>query len=185
MFFLILGVIILIGIHLVPTFSSLRNGLVHRLGEGPYKGVFSVVALLGLVLMIVGKASADLVPLWQPPIWGGQTAPLIMLFAFMLIAAAYLPSNVKRFTRHPMLWGVTLWSIAHLLANGDLASLVLFGGLGAFSLFDMWSANLRGVTKSEAKYPLTKDAIVVVVGLVIYGVFVALHPYLFGVSVIS
>lgn len=184
MFLLVLGVVVLAGIHLLPSFSFLRNGLVNRLGEGPYKGVFGVVAFLGLVLIIVGKANADFVPLWQPPVWGRHVAPVIMLLAFMLLSAAYLPSNVKRFTRHPMLWGVTLWSVAHLLANGDLASVVLFGGLGAFSLFGMWSANLRGATKSTTKHPLIRDAIAVIAGLVVYGVFLVLHPYLFGVPVI-
>lgn len=185
MFLLVFGVLIFVGIHLVPTFSSLRQSLVDRLGSGGYRGMFAAAAFLGLVLMIVGKATADFVPLWEPPVWGRQVAPVLMLFAFILLAAAFMPSNVKRATRHPMLWGVTLWSLAHLLANGDLASLVLFGGLGVFSLFGMWSANMRGATKSKTKYPLMKDIIVAVVGLVVYGVFVVLHPYLFGVPVTS
>lgn len=182
---LVLGVVILVGIHLLPTFSTLRERLLARLGEGPYKGVFSLIALVGLVLVIVGKARADFVPLWQPAVWGRHTALVLMPVAFMLLVAAFLPSNVKRFTRHPMLWGVTLWAVAHLLANGDLASLVLFGGLGAFSLVAMWSANRHATTKSEEKYALTKDAMVVIAGLVAYGIFAVLHPYLFGVPVIS
>ena len=83
-----------------------------------------------------------------------------------------------------MLWGVTLWSIAHLLANGDLASILLFGSFGLFSLFNMFSANLRGAKKQQTKYAFSKDAIVIVASVVVYGILVFLHPYLFGVKVI-
>lgn len=185
MLLLVLGLLVLVTIHLVPTFSSVRESLLNRLGDAVYKAIFAAIALLGLILIIVGKSRAEFVSLWQPPVWGRHVAPVLMLIAFILLPAAYLPSNVKRFTRHPMLWGITFWSIGHLLANGDLASLLLFGGLGVFALFAMWSANLRGATRSTTKYPLTKDAIVVVAGVVVYGGFLFLHPYLFGVPVIS
>ncbi|MFQ5993802.1 MAG: NnrU family protein [Acidiferrobacterales bacterium] len=182
---LILGLVVFLGIHLVPTFSDLRQGLIQRFGERGYKGVFAAISLAGLILIIVGKGRADFVPLWQPPVWGRHIAPLLMLLAFVLLSAAYLPSNVKRFTAHPMLWAVTLWSAAHLLANGDLASLLLFGTIGLFALFDMVSANMRGDTKSKTRYALTKDVIAVAIGLVAYVVLVVLHPYLFGVPVFA
>ena len=182
---LILGVVILVGIHLVPNFTALRQRLVQRLGENPYKGVFSAISLVGLILIIVGKHKAEFVPVWQPPVWGKDVAPLIMPAAFVLLAAAYLPTNIKRFTRHPMLWGITLWAAAHILANGDLASLVLFGGLGVFSLFAMWSANLRGAARSQTRHPLKKDIIGVAAGILVYGIFLFLHPYLFGVPAVS
>ena len=83
-----------------------------------------------------------------------------------------------------MLWGVFIWSVAHLLTNGGLASLVLFGSLGAFSLFDMLSANVRGASKQETVYPIAKDAITVVAGLAAYGALLFLHPYFFGVAII-
>jgi uncharacterized membrane protein len=102
----------------------------------------------------------------------------------VLLAGAYVPTNIKRFTAHPMLWAVTVWAAAHLLANGDLASLVLFGGLGTFALVDMWSANVRGAEVVATRQPLFKDLATVIAGLVAYGVFLALHSYLFGVSVI-
>ena len=107
-----------------------------------------------------------------------------MPVAFVLVAGAYLPSNLKRYTRHPMLWGVTLWAALHLLANGDSASLLLFGGLGVYALCAMWSLNRRGVRKSDKTYPGRRDALVVVAGLVVYVAFVVLHPYLFGVPAI-
>ncbi len=182
---LVVGVVILVGIHLVPSVTALRQRLVQSLGENTYKGVFSVIALLGLGLMVVGKGMAEFVPVWQPPVWGKDVAPLIMPAAFVLLAAAYLPTNIKRVTRHPMLWGITLWAAAHILANGDLASLVLFGGLGAFSLFAMWSANLRGAARSQTRHPLKKDIIDVAAGILVYGIFLFLHPYLFGVPAVS
>jgi uncharacterized membrane protein len=185
MFLLSLGMVVFVGIHLVPTVSSLRQSLVQRLGEDRYRGIFSAIALFGLMLIILGKAQAAFAFLWHPPGWGRHVAPVLMPLAFILLAAEYMPSNLKRLTRHPMLWGVTVWSVAHLLANGDLASLVLFGGLGAFSLFDMWSKNRRGATKSNTAYPPTKDAMVLGVGFVAFGLVAIFHPYLFGVPALS
>jgi uncharacterized membrane protein len=181
---LVLGMLIFVGIHLVPTFASTRQSLIARFGAGPYKGGFAAISFIGLGLLIAGKAYADAVPLWTPPAWGRHAAMLLMLFAFILLVAAYLPSNVKRLTAHPMLFGVTLWSAAHLLVNGDLASVILFGGLGAFALFDMWSANSRGAAPSKVAYPITRDIVVVAVGLLAYVALLFLHPHLFGVRVI-
>ncbi|MBA2410978.1 MAG: NnrU family protein [Gammaproteobacteria bacterium] len=185
MLLLTLGIIVFVGVHLVPGFPALRERLAGRLGEGRYMALFSGVALAGLVLIIIGKSAADFVPLWQPPGWGRVAALLITPLAFVLLATAYLPTNIKRFTAHPMLWGVSAWAVAHLLANGDLASLVLFGGLGSFALIDMWLANRRGAEISATRQPLVKDLTALVAGLVAYGIFLTLHPYLFGVAVIA
>ncbi|MDH3692398.1 MAG: NnrU family protein [Gammaproteobacteria bacterium] len=182
---LILGVCVFVGIHLVPSFPSLRQNFVDRLGEGAYKGGFALFALVGLVIIVMGKASAEFVPIWQAPAWGRLVAMVVMLPVFILLAAANMPTNIKRFTRHPMLWGVALWSVSHLLANGDLASLILFGSFGVFAGVGMWSANLRGATKTDQVFSVTNDVTVVVVGIVAYGIFLFLHPYLFGVPVIS
>lgn len=185
MVLLVLGLAVFVGIHLVPSVPSLRQALVARLGERPYRAVFSLVSFVGLGLLIAGKANAAFVALWQPPAAGRYVAGVLMPFAFVLLAAANMPGNVKHFTRHPMLWGVTLWAGGHLAANGDLASVILFGGLGAYSLFDMWSANRRGARKSETRYPLTRDLAVVAAGLVAYVAFLLLHPYLFGVPAVG
>src|SRR4051812_19915482 len=120
MLLLVLGIIIFSGIHLVSSFPDLRQRLVNRLGEGPYKGTFAGIAFAGLLLIIIGKAIANVVPVWQPPGWGRAAALAIMPVAFILLAGAYLPNNMKRFTSQPMLWGVVIWGVAHLLANGDL-----------------------------------------------------------------
>lgn len=177
---LVIGLIVFIGIHSLPMFPALRQALLNRLELKGYKLLFSAIAALGLVLIIIGKAKADFVHVYVPPSWGRHPAMLLMLFAFILLPAAHMPGNIKRFTRHPMLWGVVLWSVAHLLTNGDQASLILFGSLGLYSLVDMVSANRRGAQLQTERLPLRKDAMVVVAGLVTYFIFLVLHPYLFG-----
>jgi len=106
-----------------------------------------------------------------------------MPVALMLLVAAFMPTNLKRVTRHPMLWGVTIWAAAHLLTNGDLASLILFGSFGVFSLFDMGSANRRGAELSSTAVPYWRDLLVIVVGGMVYLAFFSGHAWLFGVPV--
>ncbi len=184
MYILLLGLSIFFGIHLVPGLVGFRRKIVAKLGEGPYQGLYSIIALAGLVLIVYGKSKIEFQPIWETPVWSINVIAVLMLLAFVFFAAASMKSNIKRFTRHPMLWGVVFWSGAHLLANGDLTSLVIFGSFGVFSLFNMFSANRRGATKQDTKYPFAKDVITIVTDLVAYGVFFFLHPYLFGVPVI-
>ena len=184
MFLLILGLVIFIGIHLLPSFVSLRQNLISRLGAHPYKILFALISLGAFIVIVKGMARAPFQPLWTPPPWSSYAALALMPFSFILLAASKMPSNVKRYTPHPMLWGVTLWSVAHLLANGDLASLILFGSFGVYSVFDIWSANLRGALRQEIIQPLAKDAMTIAVGLVVYSAFLWLHPSLFGVAVV-
>ena len=173
---LLIGLVIFIGIHLLPTFSSLREKLVNRYGLNPYKGRFALVAALGLVLIILGHLRAPGIPLWIPPDWGRLAAHILMLPALILFMAAKLPGNIKRYTRHPMLWGVTLWSIGHILANGDQASLIIFISIGSFALFDMVSANLRGAAYSQVRKSPAWDLLVVAVGVIVYLAILTIHP---------
>lgn len=185
MFLLILGMTIFFSIHLLPSFPIAQQRLINRLGENRYRLGYSSIALTGLIVIIFGKSQAEYIHVWQPSLIAFQIAPYIILLGFIISNAMYMPSNIKRFTRHPMLWGLLFWSLGHLVTNGDLSSLILFGGFGLFSLFDMWSNNLRGAKKSEQVYPLTKDLILIVVGVIVWGIFLYLHPYLFGVPVIQ
>jgi uncharacterized membrane protein len=181
---LILGIVVFIGAHLVPSVPSLRDRLRGRVGTNRYRGLFSLVSLAGFVLIVVGMGRAPSVPLWDPPAWAHRVAVWSMPVALTLLVGAFMPTNLKRFTRHPMLWGVTIWAAVHLLSNGDLASLILFGSFGAFSLFDMWSANRRGAELSSQALPYWRDLLVVVVGGIVYVAFLYSHAWLFGVPVV-
>lgn len=180
---LIAGLVLFFGIHLVPSWPDLRRRLLGLLGQRGYQAAFALVALAGFVLIVAGMARAPFVPVYAPPSWGRMTAVVLLIPAFVLLTAAYLPGNVRRYTRHPMLWGVALWAAAHLLANGDLAGVLLFGSFLAYALFDMVSANLRGARRQVERLPLIRDAYAAILGLVVYAGLMRVHPWLFGVEV--
>lgn len=184
MYILLFGLILFFAIHLLPASVSLRQQAVQRLGEYGYKGVFALISLLGLALVAYGMSEREYILIWQPPVWSRHLALVMMLPASLLLVAAYMPGNVKKYTRHPMLWGVTIWAVVHLLANGDLGSMILFCSFLLYSLFDMWSANRRGATKSHETKALRYDMGVVVVGGAVYALLYYLHPYFTGVPVI-
>jgi uncharacterized membrane protein len=173
---LVLGMVLFLGVHAVPSAPGVRESLIRRTGERAYRGAFALIALAGLALIVIAKGRAETVPLYEPPAWGRTAALWGMPIALVLIAGAYLPGNLKRYMRHPMLSGVGLWAVLHLLSNGDAASLLLFGGFGAYSLYAMWSQNRRGARKSEQMYPAWHDALVIAVGLVAYIAIRMVHP---------
>lgn len=183
MILLVLGIAVFIGAHLIPSFPALRDGLRDRFGSNGYRGLFSLVSLTGFVLIVVGMARAPFIPVWNPPLWAPLASIWVMPVSLTLLVAAFFPTNLKRFTGHPMLWGVTVWAAVHLLANGDLASLILFGNFGVFSLFDIWSANRRGAELSSTPVPLWRDALVLVVAGFVYLGFFLGHAALFGTPV--
>jgi len=182
---LLLGLAIFFAVHLVPSFVNIRLKVISTLGMPKYMGLYSITTLTGLVLIIYGKSIAEYKPIWDPPLWSRTLVFPIMLLAFYLFAAADMKSNIKRFIRHPMLLGILLWSSVHLIANGDLASITLFGSFAVFSLVAMVSANLRGALVQAEKFPIKKDVISLIAGLVVYVIFVLfIHPYLIGIPVI-
>ncbi len=182
---LIVGLIVFIGIHLVPAIPSLKNSIVSALSLKAYKSLFAIVSLIGLVLIIVGKMKAEFVSVYTPMNGAKHIAMTLMLIAFILLPAAHMKGNIKRFTRHPMLWGIVCWSAAHLLANGDLASVIMFGSLGLYSIIAMIAANARGTQKQTEKLPVKKDLIVFAAGFTTYVLVLILHPYLFGYAIIN
>ncbi|WP_250656171.1 NnrU family protein [Alkalimarinus coralli] len=181
---LITGLCIFFLIHLLPTTPTLKSTLVTKYGEMPYKAVFSLISLAGLLLIIWGKADAEFVAVWNPPVMFSVLTKLIVLPAIVLLVAAYLPSNIKRHTRHPMLWGVSLWAIGHLMINGDMASILLFGSFLMFALVDMASANSRGATLQKESKPLMNDIAVLVLGGAGYALLGIFHQRLFGVPIV-
>ncbi|MEH6559183.1 MAG: NnrU family protein [Oceanicoccus sp.] len=179
---LIIGMAIFVGIHLIPSAPNFKASLLGRFGEDGYKRIYSLLALAGLGMIIYGKAVASYNPVWYPPIWSRHLVWAMMLPALILIVAANVPGNVKRLTPHPMMWAVSIWAIAHLAANGDKASIILFAPLLAFAAIHIVSANSRGAQVQSEKLPLTADLKVVIIGIAVYVVLLFAHPFLFKVS---
>jgi uncharacterized membrane protein len=178
---LISGLLVFALVHLLPSVPRWREALIARLGLGPYKGLFTLVSLAGLALIVAGKMQAPLVPLWEPAASGYEAPRWAMPLSFVLLAGAYLPGNLRRMTRHPMLWGVMLWAVSHLFANGDLASVLIFAAFGGYSLLAMWSQSRRGARLQTRARPPAWDVLVVAVGLAAYAAFGLAHPYVVGV----
>lgn len=190
MLMLILGLVLFLGIHSVSIVSADgRNRLVQRMGEGPWKGLYSLVSLAGFVLIVVGYGAAREAPvlLYTLPNGFRHLAALLMLPVFVLLLATYLPGRIQRTAKHPMLLAVKLWALAHLLANGTLADVLLFGGFLAWAVVDRISVKKRaaaGQLRAGPVLPGSKanDAIALVGGLGIYVLFVVwAHAFLIGV----
>jgi uncharacterized membrane protein len=190
MMLLIAGLVIFFGIHLLPVNRPLRAGLAGRFGEGTYKGIFSVIALVGFVLIVLGfaKMLGSKNPiLWDPPTWTRHLAFALMLPAMILLVAAFIPSRIRAATKHPMLIAVKIWALAHLLANGDAASMVLFGSFLAYAVFDRISLKRRGNTGAGgANAPIINDVMVVVIGVALYAFMLFWgHRLLIGVPLVG
>lgn len=181
---LIIGVLLWSLVHFFPSvMPNTRAKLIDRLGNGPYRGLFALDIVIALVLIVVGWRSANVQPVYVPPLYGSAIVTALMFLSFMLFAAANAPGNIKRFLRHPMLTGAIVWSVAHLLANGDNRSVVLFGGIGLWSLIAIILISRRdGVWARPAAVSPAKDAMTVVGSAAIFGVVLYLHKFLFGVS---
>ena len=190
---LVLGLALFLGVHLVTTQTEMRNGLAARMGEGAFKGIYSLVALAGFALIVFGYHKAQLMPgknpaLWSPPHWGRHIAMLLMLPVFPLLFATYLPGRLSAVVRHPMITAVKFWALAHLFVRGDAASMLLFGGLLAWAVYDRISLKRReraGLVSLRSG-PARNDAIAVVLGLAAYAVFLKWgHAFLIGVPLMS
>ena len=188
----LIGLAIFLGIHLVPTMPGTRDALIRRFGENGYKGLFSVLSFVGLVLLVWGfglaRQSPANVQLWAPPVWTKHIAFALMPFAFILLAAAYIPSRIRDHAKHPMLAAIKLWAFAHLLANGDLAGVLLFGAFLAWGVYDRISVKKRGALGplGRAQGGLGGDIAAIVVGLVVYAAMLLRgHTLLIGVPLIG
>ena len=184
---LIAGVVLWSVVHLFPSVSPLgRTALKARLGEGPYKGAFSLALVVSIVLMVIGWRSIDRANLYNPLLYGSPIVSALMLVSFILFAAASAPGNVKRFLRHPMLTGMIVWGGAHLLANGESRSVVLFGGLGAWALISIVAINRRegAWVRKPAAVAISKDAMTVVASIALFALVAWGHRFVFNVSAI-
>lgn len=183
---LILGVAIWIGVHLVPSVAApVKAGLVERIGAGPYKGLFALSIAVGVVLIIFGWRATIPEIVYIPPIWAPHLTVTLMVLAFILMGAANYPTRIKRFVRHPQLTGVVIWAIGHLIANGDIRSVILFGGLGLWALIEMPLINAREGAWVKPDAPsMVVEIRGIAISLVVFAVIYVLHPYFTGMPII-
>lgn len=185
---LILGLILFLGTHSVRIFAEdWRGRQIARLGEQRWKGIYSLVSLAGFALLVwgYGLARAEPVLLWSPPVWTRHLAALLTLPAFILLVAAYVPgTRIKAAVKHPMVVGVKVWAFSHLIANGTLADVLLFGSFLVWAVVDYRSARARD-RAAGTRYvagPISRDVLAVVIGLVAWAAFALwLHGLLIGV----
>jgi uncharacterized membrane protein len=185
---LIVGVLIFLGVHSTRFLASdWRARVIASRGEGAWKGGFSLLSALGLVLIVWGFGLARQTPvdLWQTPVWTRHVAALAMLASFILLTAAYVPGNrIKAKLHHPMILGIKVWALAHLLANHKLADLVLFGAFGVWAVLAFRAARQRDRAEATV-YPggtASATAITVVIGAIAFVVFAFWgHAALIGV----
>ncbi|MBK8458655.1 MAG: NnrU family protein [Phyllobacteriaceae bacterium] len=183
---LILGLILFLGIHSLRMIApAWRDAQYAKMGEGPWKGAYSAAALVGLVLLIWGYslARADAALLYEPPVWMKHVNATIMLIAFIVMGTNQRPAGmIKRAVKHPMLVSTKLWAFGHLLANGDLASVLLFGSFLVWAVANRIAVGRRPATP-QISGSWRDDVFAVVVGLALYLVFLLwAHSWLFGVA---
>jgi len=184
---LVLGLAVFMASHVFTTFRPSRAAMVGRMGESGYKIAYSLVSLTGLVLIGYGYAlyrASGWVDVWHPPAWTRHVTVALVWPAIICVTAAYIPGRIKTALKHPMLVGIKLWALAHLISNGDLGSIILFGSFLAYAVFDRISLKRR----TDAGGPpipvggVRNDAVAVVAGTIIYLLLGWLfHPYVIGV----
>ncbi|QFU00736.1 NnrU protein [Halomonas sp. THAF5a] len=188
MIVMLLGLLIFLGTHSVRLLADdWRSARIQQVGALPWKAAYSAVSLLGLALVIWGYGQTRLDPVWvwQPPLGLRHAVALLMIPAFVLLVAAYVPRNhLKTRLGHPMILAVKLWAFSHLLANGRLSEIVLFGAFLLWAVADFRAARRRPRPPIAAPSALGTAA-TVAIGLVAYGIFaLSLHAWLIGVPVI-
>jgi uncharacterized membrane protein len=186
---LILGLLIFLGAHSVRIVADgWRVGRIAKLGEMRWKGLYSLASLAGLALIVWGYGLTREIPmdLWIPPLWTRHITTLLTLPAFILLAAVYVPGNsFKTAIGHPMVAGVKLWALAHLISNGRLGDVVLFGAFLVWAALDYRSARRRDRAAGVQRAPGTsaRNAVTIVVGVIAWAGFAAfLHAWLIGVK---
>ena len=188
MVMLVVGLLLFLGVHSTRVFAEgWRNATIARVGEKPFKGLYSLVSIAGFVLLVWGYSHArQQVPLWNPPVFMKHVTVLLMIPAFVLFVAAYVPRNgIKARLHHPQVLSVKVWALAHLLSNGNLADVLLFGGFLAWAVLSVVAARKRDRATGTVYPPgtLSGTVICVIVGLAIYVAFLmGVHTWLIGVS---
>ncbi|KJS18610.1 MAG: NnrU family protein [Hoeflea sp. BRH_c9] len=189
MIWLIIGLVLFLGVHSVRIAApEFRQAQIEARGMNAWKGIYSLASLAGFVILVwgFGMARQDPVVFWTAPAWMSHVVALLMVAVMILLVAAQVPAGrIKAAVKHPTLLAVKIWALAHLLVNGDLASVVLFGGFLAWAVVDRISEKKRlraGITRNPVAGPVKWDIISVAGGLVLYVLFILyLHKWLIGV----
>jgi uncharacterized membrane protein len=182
---LVLGVLLWSVAHLFVAWApDARRTLIGSIGEGPYKGLFSLVLVGALVLIVLGWRATPPTSVWLPPPGMRHATMLLVPIAVILFISARAPTDIKQIIRHPQLTGVKLWAVAHLLANGETRSIVLFGGLLAWAVLEVIFINRRdGARVKPARVGGLKTTISALIGLLIAGGLIFAHPWFAGMPV--
>ena len=186
---LVLGLVVFIGSHIFVTMRSQRAAVIARIGEGPYKGLLALASLLGLILIGYGFAryrATDWIDIWYPPRWTYHITQFLMWPASIFVVAAYIRGNIWRALSHPMLVGVKTWAVAHLISNGDLGSILLFGSFLVWAGYDRMTLKRRTdiTTSSLPAAAHRNDIIALVVGTLLYlALALVFHPLVIGHAV--
>jgi uncharacterized membrane protein len=190
MVLLLIGILLFIGTHSIAISPTLHGRLVVTLGATIYKGIYSFVSLIALVVLVVGFGSyraEGMIQVWSPPIAFRHVNSVFMLVAFISLSAAYSPLGyIKLRLKHPMLVAVKAWALGHFLANGDLGGMILFGTMLTWAVVDRISYKWRPVVTVDRPAPLVLgDIIALAVGFITFIAMILLHPILIGVSVMG
>ena len=186
---LVAGLVVFIGTHVFVTMRDQRAALIGRIGERPYKGLLALASVIGLILIGYGFGeyrATDWIDVWYPPRWTFYITEFLMWPASIFVVAAYIRGNIWRTLKHPMLVGVKTWAVAHLISNGDLGSILLFGSFLLWAGYDRMTLKHRADAGAPA-IPAgghRNDIIALVVGTVLYVVLgLVFHPLVVGRAV--
>jgi len=186
---LVVGLVVFIGGHVFVTMRAQRAAVIARIGEGPYKGLLALVSLVGLILIGYGFGqyrATSWIDVWYPPRWTYYITQFLMWPASIFVVAAYIRGNIWRTLKHPMLAGVKTWAVAHLISNGDLGSILLFGSFLAWAGYDRMTLTRRtdAITLSIPAAAHRNDILALVVGTLLYlALGLVFHPLVIGHAV--
>jgi uncharacterized membrane protein len=173
--------------HFLPAMDiGFRKKLITRLGENPYKGIFSLLMVLAIYLVISGWKAASPELVYLPAAWGRHATALLTLLGLILFVAPYTANNFRRLLRHPQLTGLACWGVGHLLSNGETRSIILFGGLAVWAIIEIVLLNRRdGSWTKPNPAPRKNDILLIIYGSMAYALVLFAHQWMFGVSPFS
>jgi len=183
---LMVGIALWLATHLFPAAApGARDNLIKKLGDNPYKGIFSLLILAALLMIVFGWKSAIPSALYAPPMGPGIVPSVLVLLGLVIFFASQTGGHIKRLIRHPQMTGVLFWCTAHLLANGDTRSVTLFGGFAVWAVLEIILINRRdGPRTNRPAAAISQDLVTIVTGGVVFALVGHFHLQLFGVSVV-